>query len=80
MISDTPISDSTPHNVADLGMLCRQLERELNAANQRIHRLEKAGDEVVMNWFETHRDIHQLDDKGINKVTDRIFEYEKYRK
>jgi hypothetical protein len=32
-MSDTPISDSTPHNVADLGMLCRRLERELNAAN-----------------------------------------------
>ena len=27
MISDTPISDSTAHNVADLGMLCRRLER-----------------------------------------------------
>jgi septum formation topological specificity factor MinE len=39
MISDTPISDSTPHNVADLGMLCRQLERELNAANERIRLL-----------------------------------------
>jgi hypothetical protein len=33
-MSDTPISDSTPHNVADLGMLCRRLERELNAANK----------------------------------------------
>ena len=32
-MSDTPISDSTPHNVAELGMLCRRLERELNAAN-----------------------------------------------
>jgi hypothetical protein len=32
-MSDTPISDSTAHNVADLGMLCRRLERELNAAN-----------------------------------------------
>ena len=32
-MSDTPISDSTPHNVADLGMLCRRLERQLNAAN-----------------------------------------------
>lgn len=41
MISDTPISDSTPHNVADLGMLCRRMERELNAANQRIKRLEE---------------------------------------
>jgi hypothetical protein len=44
MISDTPISDSTPHNVGDLGMLCRKLERELNAANERIKRLEEAGD------------------------------------
>ena len=26
-MSDTPISDSTPHNVAELGMLCRTLER-----------------------------------------------------
>jgi hypothetical protein len=43
-MSDTPISDSTPHNVADLGMLCRKLERELNAAQQRIKRLEEAGD------------------------------------
>jgi hypothetical protein len=41
-VSDTPISDSTPHNVADLGMLCRQLERKLNAANDRIKRLEDA--------------------------------------
>jgi len=40
-VSDTPISDSTPHNVADLGMLCRRLERQLNAANERIKRLEK---------------------------------------
>jgi septum formation topological specificity factor MinE len=35
-MSDTPISDSTPHNVAELGMLCRRLERQLNAANERI--------------------------------------------
>jgi hypothetical protein len=35
-VSDTPISDSTPHNVADLGMLCRRLERELNASNEII--------------------------------------------
>ena len=41
-MSDTPISDSTPHNVADLGMLCRRLERQLKAANERIKRLEEA--------------------------------------
>ena len=31
-MSDTPISDSTAHNVADLGMRCRRLERELTAS------------------------------------------------
>jgi hypothetical protein len=63
-MSDTPISDSTPHNVAELGMLCRRLEREINAANaiirqqqlldeanlrlqERIKRLEEAGDEAI---------------------------------
>jgi hypothetical protein len=44
MVSDTPISDSTPHNVADLGMLCRRLERELSAANERIKQLESEND------------------------------------
>ena len=41
-MSDTPISDSTPHNVAELGMLCRRLERQLNEANARIKQLEEA--------------------------------------
>ena len=49
-MSDTPISDSTPHNVADLGMLCRRLERELNAANAEIE--EKRKDVV---WLETEK-------------------------
>jgi hypothetical protein len=39
MISDTPISDSTPHNIADLGMLCRKLERDVNDGIDRIKRL-----------------------------------------
>ena len=68
MVSETPISDSTPHNVADLGMQIRRLERQLNAANveleekrkdivylatekakleERIKRLEEAGDELL---------------------------------
>ena len=63
-MSDTPISDSTPHNVADLGMRIRMIERELTAANtiirqqqlldeetlrlqERIKRLEAAGDEAI---------------------------------
>lgn len=49
-MSDTPISDSTAHNVAELGMLCRRLERELNVANDRIQRLEEAGDDLYDGW------------------------------
>jgi hypothetical protein len=50
VISDTPISDSTPHNVAELGMLCRQLERELNAANEHIKLLKSSGNELI-EWL-----------------------------
>ena len=49
-MSDTPISDSTPHNVAELGMLCRKLKRELNAANVEIE--EKRKDVV---WLATEK-------------------------
>jgi len=42
---DTPISDSTPHNVGDLGMLCRRLERELNAANSIIKQQQLLNEE-----------------------------------
>jgi hypothetical protein len=45
MISDTPISDSTAHTVADLGMLCRRLERELNAANSIIRQQQLLNEE-----------------------------------
>jgi len=57
-MSDTPISDSTPHNVADLGMLCRKLERQLNAANKRIKRLESVENShaavlnAIDNWMQ----------------------------
>ena len=46
MVSETPISDSTPHNVADLGMQIRRLERKLNAANVEIE--EKRKDVVYL--------------------------------
>jgi hypothetical protein len=54
MIGDTPISDSTPHNVADLGMLCRRLERQLNADNERIKELEAKVNELndLKKWLE----------------------------
>jgi len=53
-MSDTPISDSTPHNVAELGMLCRKLERELNAANERIKQLE----DRVSYWNDRYNDLN----------------------
>ena len=55
-MSETPISDSTPHNVADLGMLCRRLERELAAAQQRIKRLEEAGDDLHFAFIDGYVD------------------------
>jgi hypothetical protein len=58
VISDTPISDSTPHNVGDLGMLCRRLERKLAATRrylsevtERAKRLEEAGSEMVSEEY-----------------------------
>ena len=47
MVGDTPISDSTPHNVADLGMQIRRLERQLNAANSKIELLMSANADVA---------------------------------
>jgi hypothetical protein len=44
-MSDTPISDSTPHNVAELGMLCRRLERELTASNSIIRQQQLLDEE-----------------------------------
>ena len=46
-MSDTPISDSTPHNVGDLGMLCRRLERELTEARTRIKELADIGGDLA---------------------------------
>ena len=42
-MSDTPISDSTAHNIAELGMLCRRLERKLAATRKYLSEVtEKA--------------------------------------
>ena len=62
-MSDTPISDSTPHNVAELGMLCRRLERKLNAANERIKRLVQAGDCLLShrNSTDYHEKVREWD-------------------
>ena len=44
-MSETPISDNTKHNVAELGMLCRRLERENNE-------LVRLGNELC-DWLES---------------------------
>ena len=62
MISDTPISDSTPHNVADLGMLCRRLERELNAAISEIERLTNKVAQLYRGAEEQKQRIKRLED------------------
>jgi uncharacterized protein Yka (UPF0111/DUF47 family) len=55
-VSDTPRTDVLliSHNMApthiSLISLARELERELNAANERIKRLEDAGDEMAQEY------------------------------
>jgi hypothetical protein len=43
-VSDTPISDSTAHNVGDLGMLCRRFERLAAVRLAYINQLETEND------------------------------------
>ena len=77
-MSDTPISDSTPHNVADLGMLCRKLERELNDGIDRIKRLLAERDtarlqsDQKVSLREEFRELLGTDDieQGITVVCD----------
>ena len=69
MISDTPISDSTPHSVGDLAMVCRRLERKLAATrkhlsevSERVKGLEEAGDAMV-----SHAKALGMDGTGLVK-------------
>ena len=63
-MSDTPISDSTPHNVADLGMLCRRLERELNASTSEIERLTAKVAQLYEGAEEQRQRIKRLEEAG----------------
>ena len=54
-MSDTPISDSTPHNIAELGMLCRRLERLAAVRLAYITQLETENDSMradLLLWNE----------------------------
>ena len=63
-MSDTPISDSTPHNVAELGLLCRRLERELTAANT-IIRQQQLLDEANLRLQERIKRLEAAGDEAI---------------
>ena len=63
-MSDTPISNSTPHNVAELGMLCRKLERELNASNAEIERLTNKVAQLYEGAEEAKQRINRLEEVG----------------
>jgi hypothetical protein len=55
-VSDTPISDSTPHNIAELGMLCRRLERLAAVRLGYIDQLEAENDAMradLLLWRES---------------------------
>ena len=56
-MSDTPRTDAWKRindPIEDLHAFARQLERELNAANNRIKRLEEAGDKMEA-WLRDER-------------------------
>jgi chromosome segregation ATPase len=75
-VSETPISDSTPHNVADLGMLCRrferlaavrlayikQLESNNDAANAEIERLTNKVAQLYEGAEEQNQRIKRLEE------------------
>ena len=63
-MSDTPRSDSTPHNVADLGMRIRMIERELNAANS-INCQQQLLDEQNLRLQERIKRLEAAGDEAI---------------
>lgn len=54
-MSDTPRTDDVRHNVAELGMFARQLERELNDANQTNLTLSEDREELRRQLEEANR-------------------------
>ena len=69
-MSDTPISDSTAHTVADLGMLCRRLERLAAVRLDYIKQLETENDAMRADLlFDTYP---QTIVRELNRMADRI--------
>ena len=66
MVSDTPRTDAK-RGFHDLDTavdaeFSEQLERELNAANERIKRLEEAGDNLHFGWIDGYMNQRRLDE------------------
>ena len=65
-MSDTPRTDENRFH-SDIGgwvcysSLCRQLERELNAANERIKRLEEALESIREYWNRDNNERAMVD-------------------
>jgi phospholipase/lecithinase/hemolysin len=86
-MSDTPISDSTPHNVAELGMLCRrverlaavrlayitQLETENDAANAEIERLTNKVAQLYEGAEEQNQRIKRLEEAGDRAIENSYY-------
>ena len=72
-MSDTPISDSTPHNVAELGMLCRRLERELNASTSEIERLTNKVAQLYEGAEEQKYRIKRLEEAGDRAIENSYY-------
>jgi hypothetical protein len=82
-MSDTPISDSTPHNVAELGLLCRRLERELTASNT-IIRQQQLLDEANLRLHDRIKRLEEAGDAMLNAENDdeeykAILQWNKYK-
>jgi peptidoglycan hydrolase CwlO-like protein len=76
-MSDTPISDSTPHNVAELGMLCRRLERQLNASTSEIERLTSKVSQLYEGAEEQKQRIKRLEEENDSLRADLLLWEEK---
>jgi peptidoglycan hydrolase CwlO-like protein len=79
-MSDTPISDSTQHNVADLGMLCRRLERQLNASTSEIERLTAKVAQLYEGAEEQKQRIKRLEEENDSLRADLLLWNEKEAK
>ena len=70
-MSDTPISDSTPHNVADLGMLCRRLERLASVRLDYIQQFESELDRLTAKVAQLYEGAEEQKQR-IKRMDDRI--------